>query len=129
MQEFEWLPYARGKSLDHNVGKHCKCKWNLGNIVWGTATQTMRCVHQSSQEDNSLQEFEWLSYGRGKSVDYNEAKLRKQKWNVANKVVKKAMRQRRAAVQSRDSEACGDITQTLVRMMPGQGMLPDGFAG
>ncbi len=62
-------------------------------------------------------------------MDYNEAKLRKQKWNVANKVVKKAMRQRRAAVQSRDSEACGDITQTLVRMMPGQGMLPDGFAG
>ena len=76
-----------------------------------------------------MQEFEWLSYGRGKSVNYNEAKLRKQKWNVANKVVKKAMRQRRAAVQSRDSEACGDITQTLVRMMPGQGMLPDGFAG
>ncbi len=35
MQEVEWLPYARGKSLDHNVGKHCKCKWNLEEYCMG----------------------------------------------------------------------------------------------
>ena len=78
-----------------------------------------------------VQEFGWLAhYARGGSgVDYNEAQLRKQKWSVASRVVKKAMRHRRAAVQARDSTACGDCTQTLLRMTPGQGMAPDGFAG
>lgn len=78
-----------------------------------------------------MQEFGWLAhYARGGSgMDYNEAQLRKQKWSVANRVVKKAMRHRRAAVQARDSSACGDCTQTLLRMTPGQGMAPDGSAG
>lgn len=70
-----------------------------------------------------------MSHARGKSIDYNEAKLRQQKWTAANRVVKKAMRHRRAALQSLDCEAAGDCTQTLLRMLPGQGMLPDGSAG
>ena len=78
-----------------------------------------------------MQEFGWLAhYARsGSGVDYNEAQVRKQKWSVADRVVKKAMRHRRAAVQARDSSACGDCTQTLLRMTPGQGMAPDGSAG
>ena len=76
-----------------------------------------------------VQEFGWLALARSKGVDYNEAQLRKQKWSAATRVVKKAMRHRRAAVQARDSSACGDCTQALLRMMPGQGMAPDGSAG
>ena len=62
-------------------------------------------------------------------MEYNEAQLRKQKWNVASKAVKSAMNQCRGALQACDSEACGDCTAALARLTPGQGMLPDGSPG
>ena len=76
-----------------------------------------------------VQGFGWLALARGRGADCNEAQQRKQKWTAASRVVKKAMRHRRAAVQARDSRACGDCTQALLRMLPGQGMAPDGSAG